>query len=276
MAVENQKPRESSGTPSIDDIITLTFSSIDQMAGKLDEIPAKAETKTHTLLELLDTPDVFKNKAAFYNAMNDLSEEVGHAYHTVLAIELARQRVSPPEPKDLLELLSKQAQPNQPVVLQPTAPQLGVLSGYWYAKAAKEISKATLQSKQDQNVPQISTSKEVIDILEFGRQLTPEFNRVYTWFQQSLDHLGCGFDDADTQERFLSELRKHMNKLAGIIRSFCRTITEYRKELYGARKERIATSIIALKMAEAHAQEEAEQTPSLDRMSEEIMKRARG
>jgi hypothetical protein len=42
-----------------------------------------------------------------------------------------------------------------------------------------------------------------------------------------------------------------MNKLSGIIRAFCRTITEYRKEMVGDRKADIAKAVLYLQTAQA-------------------------
>lgn len=247
------------------------FEDFNQLTEKLDEIPKSAKMKTQKLLDVFfnEKTDIFKEPRAFLEAINNLSEEVGHAYHTVLAIELARQRITPQKASELINLLPKQLTPSQPVVLQPTAPQLGVLSGYWYYKAAREIAKASTGKNGEQPfTPQISTSKEVIDILEFGRQLIPEFNRVQEYFQKCVDHLYF-FNDLDTRERFLSELRKHLNKIAGIIRVFCRTIAEYRKELIGERKRDIAKAVIALEMVR-----QTGETLPLDPMARKLMEQA--
>jgi hypothetical protein len=243
----------------VDKIISLTFKDFDKAIVRLEAIPVSAEKKTRALLDSFGVDErakLFSEPEEFYRAMNDLSEEIGHAYHTVLAIELARQKINPQIASDLFESVSRVNRPSNqsPIVIQgqaSTTPQLGVLSGAWYYAAERARSKAMVEAiKESKDTPQISTGKQVVDVLEFGRQLVPEFNRVYEWFHCSIDHLYF-FNDADTMERLTGDLQKHMNKLAGIVRIFCRTITEYRKELYGERKRDIARGAVAMKITEA-------------------------
>ncbi|MHA1834990.1 MAG: hypothetical protein ACTSV7_13510, partial [Candidatus Baldrarchaeia archaeon] len=101
--------------------------------------------------------------------------------------------------------------------------------------------------------PKISTSRQVTDILEYCRQLIPEFNRIQDYYQRCLDHLYF-FNDSNTKEVLKTELRTHLSKICGIIRAFSRTITEYRKELVGERERDTAKAIIALQMAAIQAE----------------------
>ena len=247
------------------------FQDFDKLVEKLDQIPKSAKTKTTALLKLFfdEKTDIFQQRQTFLEAINDLSEEVGHAYHTVLAIELRRIGLTPPPvPMPMLPKTDKNA---SQLIVQTQPPKGG---GFWdfmgtrsYAKVWKRYLKDVENSP---DTPQVTTSKEVVDILEFGRQLIPEFNRVQEYFRKCIDHLYF-FDDADTRERFHSELCKHMNKLAGIIRAFTRTIAEYRKELIGERKRDIGKAIIALKMVMASSET---QIPG-DRLAQKILEHNR-
>lgn len=239
--------------------ITVLFEDFNKLIDKLDEIPKSAETKTKALLDLFfddkeddDEEGVFGAPQKFLEAINNLSEEIGYAYHTVLAIELARQKITVEKPSDITNLLSKPQATGQPISITTSTPQLGFW-GLWHYKAEKAKAQAIRESSQrGVGEPQISTSKEVFDILEFGRQLIPEFNRIQEYYQKCIDHLYF-FNDKETRERFHSELSKHLNKMSGIIRTFCRTITEYRKEVIGEHKRDVAKAAIALQMAEAQA-----------------------
>ena len=232
--------------------IREVFQDFDKLIEKLDKIPKTAETKTNELLKLFfdEKKDIFKDPQLFLEKLNNLSEEVGHAQHIVLAIELARQRITPQQVQNVAVGASPKETPGQPITINTSAPQqLGWLSGMWYAKGEVAKAKAIEASRRTLEVPQITTSKEVVDILDSGRQLPSEFNRVQNWFQQAIDHLHI-YNDQETHERLLSELRKHINKLAGIIRAFCRTVAEYRKDALSEGKKDIAESIVAMKMAE--------------------------
>lgn len=242
-------------------ILTL-FSDFNASIERLEKIPALAQKKCEELTGLFfrkkeTDKDIFEEPEKFLNALGGLLEEVGHANHTVLEIELKRQGITSDSEmaKNMMNVLAEKntqnRQPGSPTIIQPNSPQqLGVLSGLWYYKAAKEIAKASTAQKEFALTPQISTSKQVVDILDFGRQLIPELNRVQEFYQRSLHRIECGFDDAVTRGQLSDELRKHLNKLSGIIRSFARTITEYRTELIGERKKEVAEAIIAMKMAE--------------------------
>lgn len=82
------------------------FADFNKLAEKLDKIPESAKTKTTALLTLFfdQKNDIFNDPQKFLEGINDLSEEVGHAYHTVLSIELARQRINPQKKPKLVPL----------------------------------------------------------------------------------------------------------------------------------------------------------------------------
>jgi len=254
---KKSEPEEEERVDEIDQIIASTFRDFDKAINRLDQIPESAKTKTQTLLDIFGKDTLFSEPNEFYQVLNDLSEEIGHAYHTVLAIELARQKITPQIASDLFDQVTRlnRSSNQSPIVIGQgqTPQQLGVFSGGWHYLAERAKAKAVLQAireSKDQTTPQISTGKEVVDILEFGRQLIPEFNKVIEYYSCCIDHLYF-FHDDDTTERFRSDLQKHMNKLAGIVRIFCRTSTEYRIELFGERKRDIAKGALAMKMAEA-------------------------
>lgn len=256
---QDKKPEEERQELDSGEIVSETFQSLDSTLKSLDTIPTNAEKKTAILLDLLKLRDILftqQNQAKFLIAINNLSEEIGHAYHTVLAIELVREKVKPESPSFMPPQIMQQGQQEKPSpqVLVQSAPQKG--GGLWDFMGTRRMAKAMeniyLAQKQEMP-PQIGTSKQVIDILDFGRQLIPEFNRVQKFFRGCIDHLYF-FDDVETKERFWMELNEHLNKLAGIIRAFTRTITEYRKELVSDRKAEIAKAALALQMAQAMTQ----------------------
>jgi len=225
------------------------FADFDSNIEKLEEIPKKALAKTEALLEIFFLADIFEEPEQYLKAIDDLSEQNGHAYHTVLIIELKRQGiVKPPSiPLPTNPQVDKSA---GQMIIQTQPPKGGGLWDYMGTRSYAKVWERFLKSQSESSTtPQISTAREVIDILEFGRQLIPEFNRIQEYFQKCIDHLYF-YDDKDTKERFHSELRKHMSKICGIVRVFCRTIAEYRKELVGDRKQDLGKAIIAMRMAE--------------------------
>jgi len=246
-------------------VISKLFGKMDRLLVRLDDIPKEAERKTKALLEMFNDTrglGIFAEdkQAEFFTRLHSLSEEAGHGYHTVLEVELARQRIAPMKPEEVYDMVgnvSRAVQPMQPAttptIIQPSAPSLGVLSGYWYYKASKETAKVMAEmANRQQMQPKIGTSEKVTDILDFPRQLQPEFNKVQDFYHNTL-HTLYFFHDEQTVIIHQLELQKHLNKLVHIIRTFCKTIAEYRKEAVLERQRMIAQSIVTLKMAESQA-----------------------
>jgi len=257
------------------EIVQKINEDFDKAEEKLDKITETANEKTGKVLDLLNgKTDIFNEPSDFYSALNNLAEEIGHSTYVVLEIEMRRMGLTP---KETEENPKKTGAALQPITIQTSPPQqLGVFSGGWHYLAERSKAKSAIEAIkiQVQNPPQISTTKQVIDILDFGRQQIPEYvNRTIKYYEQCLAHLRF-FDDKvpKTKEIFLSNLREHLNKLAAIIRAFCRTVAEYRTELIGERKRDIAKAIIALKMAETAAL--TGRAPSFpDMMGQEMRKR---
>ena len=234
--------------------VNTIFKDFEEGMSKLETIPNKAATDTTTLLDLFfDTEkDVFDKPQDFLKALDSLSEEIGHAYHMVQAIELKRLGLEKPPPMPTLPTPSKEAPSPSQVIVQGQPQTAG---GFWNYMGTRQLAAAWKRylDRQDGLLkPEITTGREVVDFSEFGRQLIPEFNEVQDNFQQCIDHIYF-FDDKSTRERLRSDLRTHLSKLCGIIRAFCRTIAEYRKELIGERKLAAAQSIMSLQMAEYQA-----------------------
>lgn len=209
--------------------------SLKEDAERLEQNVKAAEDRSVTLMALFFKSDEyleFEFPDWFWMGITELSEQVGYAQHMVLEIE--NKRAGIPE-----EIEKGKTNPvaQAPVVVHPTPAviqQPGGVAGWLgertRAKSAEKIQKLYLQFQAKQETPKIATEHQVTDILEFGRQLIPEFNRLHLYFQQCLDHLYCYSDDA-TKRYFHGELRQHLFKLVGIIRSFCRTVAEYRKTI---------------------------------------------
>ena len=237
----------------VDNVLPLLFEEFERDKQKLKVIPEQANTKIDSLLKLFEN-DIFtkENQTNFLSILKSLNIETGHAYHIVQQFELARLQAQPPKIESLIPTFSQPQQSQSPINISTQTPSLGWLSGLWYYKGEKEKAQAltAMAEARRSDVPQISTSKEVIDTLDFGRQLTPEFNRVIEYFNKAVA-ITHDFSDPDTKERLQSDMRMHLNKLSGIILAFCEFITGYRTDLVGDRERDVAKAILALKMAES-------------------------
>jgi len=224
---------------------------------RLEALPKSAQIKTGELMALFRKGDIFSEDVAqeFLTGLLELSEEIGHAYQTVLGIELKLKGLMPPSPSIPfpIQLQGTKGEggvnPAQ-VILQQQPAQKGGVWDYMSARRwAGALEKWIKTQGEGQVLPEITTSKEVIDVLEFGRQLIPELNRTIKFFRQSLDHLYF-FHDPDTKERFTSELQTHLTKICGIIRSFARTSAEHRIEKVGENRVEVAKGVIGLQIAQ--------------------------
>lgn len=232
------------------------FQKLDEAVEQLKELPKKAEERTKNLLKLLNNEktDIFgEDSAEFLEILNELNEEIGHASWEVLEIELRRQGVINPSKENPVPIPSspKEVQPNQIIHVAQESQKGGGWTGYFSARTWAKMVEKYMKWKDDslRVTPDIATAKEVLDILEFGRQLRPEMNATIDFHRQAID-LVYFFPDNDTRERCRSELRAHLTKICGIIRGFTQTSVDHRIENVGEQRRTIATSIISLVMAQ--------------------------
>ncbi len=233
-----------------DKIISQTFRSLDKQIEKLDEIPQQATAKANKVLELMfsDT-DIFMTKPGqlvFIKLLGELSEEVGHAFDTILEIELSKQRVKSDTPIMPMPSFPSQPQASTPqVMVNSTPPKGGGWADYFGVRRWATTMERIFANQQTQaQGPQSATSK-VIDILDYGRELVSQYNLTLDFYSRGIDHLYF-FNDPDTHERQHKQLAMHLTKIVNIICSFSRTIVEYRKERFGDRKASVAAGVLWL------------------------------
>jgi hypothetical protein len=253
-----EKPETEEKEPVIydsDRIISETFTSLDKQIAELDLIPAKAETKGKAILTLMfSDEDVFSKhdgQLKFINCLRDLSEEVGHAFETILEIELSKQRVKSETPIIMpMPQAGQQMQtPNPQVMVNSTPPKGGGWADYFGVRRWSTTMERIFKQQNQAQGPQSATSN-VIDILDYGRELVSQFNLTLDFYSRGIDHLYF-FNDADTHERQHKQLAMHLTKIVNIICSFSRTIVEYRKERFGDRKAAVASGVLYLEAAKA-------------------------
>lgn len=217
----------------LNEIVKGILGDLKEASDKLEDLSKNLQDKSQKLMKLFYGDKkfgIFDEPETFWEALDDLYEDIGYAHDTVLTIEDKRKTL-------FLEMnkgaTSEKQNPSSSPVVVMTQP-LQQAPGFWasrgqVAQAKAQVKIAGLQTQRDE-IPHIVTSEEAIDILDYGKQLIPEFNRVHIYFQQCLDHLHF-FNDDNTKSFFYGELRQHLFKLTGIIRAFCRTSSEQHKRL---------------------------------------------
>lgn len=230
--------------------VTDIFSDFDASIKRYDKICVTAKAKTNVLLKYFEnTPRDFFAKTDFPLKLTDLDDEMGHAYYTVLAIEIAKASLSQSPPPSI-QIPQKQETIPQVVVQSQQAPKGGGVWDYMIARKNTGDWIKFLRSQQNMENPQITTSKEAIDILEYGRQLIPEgINKVISYYSCARSQIFLFPDDA-TYKRLFDDLYEHTIKIVSITRVFAKCSAEYRKELTQDRKRDIGKWIIKMKEAE--------------------------
>lgn len=256
-AKEKEEPEAPSELTS-GQIITRTFESLDKQINALDKIPIQANEKGDAILALMfSEEDIFslKGQLKFINCLRPISEMVGHAFDTILEIELTKQRGKSESPMlPMPQIPTQQVDRPSPQILLQQGPQKGGgWADYFGVRRWSSTMEKIFATQQNQiNQPQSATSK-VIDILDYGRELVSQFNLTLDFYSRGIDHLYF-FNDKDTHERQHKQLAMHLTKIVNIICSFSRTIVEYRKDRFGDRKASVASGILYLEAARAMGQ----------------------
>lgn len=255
MAVTEQKPEAEKKEEELydsDRIISETFRSLDKQIDKLDLIPTQANEKGDAILALMfSEEDIFglKGQLKFINCLRGISEMVGHAFETILEIELSKQRAKSETP--IMPMPTIPNQPMQPMpqtIVQSTPPKGGGWADYFGVRRWSTTMERIFANQQNQaQGPQSATSK-VIDILDYGRELVSQYNLTLDFYSRGIDHLYF-FNDKETHERQHKQLAMHLTKIVNIVCSFSRTIVEYRKERFGDRKASVAAGMMWLESA---------------------------
>jgi hypothetical protein len=223
---------------------------------QLDKIPEQAKTAVDAMLKIFkdDKTDIFAHPQTFYDCLNKLSDIEGYANHTVLEIELIRERVK--APTAFFDVFSKQrAKEEQSKTLNPvivnTAEPVKNSPGFWGYMSERERTRVLSEHlKSSEMSPTITTTQKPGDILDYARDITREYNKIVDYFRACLAHIKVFPHEEGTRDLFFAEIQSYMVKLCNIMKSFSRAIAEYRKELVGQREEAYATALTLMKKAE--------------------------
>ena len=229
------------------------FSKFDEKEEKLNEIPIKAELTTKKLLKQFAETDVFEKSEEFLEAFDELGKTMGHVYHTVIEIELQRQKIKQPTDILLTQQQDREKEMEQrvsPIVVQAAAQPAEESKGIGITGLLAERFKwARLKEMNDSNkTPIITTDRKPTDILDYCKDVLRESNRFYLYFLQARDTLYF-FPDEKTRTFFKGEIRTFLGQLCNIVLGFTQAIVEYRKELVGLREVAYAQAITTLEQS---------------------------
>jgi len=197
--------------------------------------------------------DIFSEPEAFLKEFDKFSRVMGHCYHTVLEIELQRQRIRQPfqfmEEKQKLQNELEQSQRTAPLVVQtakePNESHSPGLFGYLSTRFKFGKLKEMVEGSK---TPIITSEQKPQDILDYCRDVIRESNKFYDNYDQSLCHLHFYHDD-QTKGMLRRDIRTFIGKLCNIVSGFTQAIVDYRKELIGEREVAYAQAITTLEQA---------------------------
>lgn len=263
-----QQAQKQDGKDGFASAIQTVFDRFQHRVDKLDEIPGKAATAVSLLWKVMQG-DIFALPRLFYETLDELSDVEGFVQQTVLEIELQRERIR--NPRTLIEETQKQDKiaetmkvPQQVFVQTATEPVKS--SPGWTGYLSERLRMGVLRDALQKNSmsPVITTPQKVSDVLDYGRDITREYNKLVDYFRGCLAHLKVYPNNLETKDFFFEEIRAYLVKLSNIIKSFSRAITEYRKELVGEREEAYGRALTMLEQAKYMADAQARPTSLAD------------
>jgi len=214
---------------------------IDQIISKLQDmvyVPYKPNG---------EPPREFQQEAEFLKLMDALGDAAGLALDLVMSEEEKNLKSS-----ELQTQPTEKGNAPQQIIVQ-AAPQQqseeGKSKGLFASLFDYKKFKLKMQREAAEK-PRITESKEVRDVLEFGRQINPTINEIKNYFSQSLAHLRV-YQDPELYFQLHEDLKTHISKLIGVIRSFVRAYTERRKRELDRTKVEVGKSMSGIAQAEA-------------------------
>lgn len=259
---------------SIEDLLLKILGDINGQIKKLDdetkELTAASDeirNMVYKKLEKGQLPPELEEPEEFRNALDKLHRSLGKTIDYVLRVEKSRKYIEKQVPYDELLAQFKPSEsegrpgeakpppvnvtvtppPNTPSVTQPQRP------GFWWARS--EIKKAQIYAELERaklKERTVVTTKTVTDIVEFGRQLMPAFNKIKKWIPGALA-LVRQFQNESLYFVLHEECATYLSQTLGALESWVGACVEYRKNLLEGRKLGMARAIAKIAEAQSYA-----------------------
>lgn len=242
--------------------IQKTYENFEKHDEKLEKIPTDAKTVFSRILSLIqEVKDLFADPDKFYTCLFSadvsLSDVEGNVQHMVVKIELEREKIR--KPTELVEQMMSQLRMPQtstsvlPATINVQAAQPEKVKGMsvWGMMAENKKTKLLEQQlKMQREAPTLTSSQKPKDILDYGRDVTAEYNKLVNYFHRGLAIVKTFPKNQETRDFMNEEIRCFVVKLGNVIMSFSRAITEYRKEANAERAQSYALALSVVKQAE--------------------------
>lgn len=204
-------------------------------------------------------PAEFSDSENFRNKLDGLYQYLGEALDYVVRLEKQRGTVfqeeqQSEEPKELppspVNLTF-----TQPAVPQaPTAEQQPQRFGFFAWRDAVDKRKQAERLQEQLNSaqqPVVATTK-IVDVVEFGRQLQPAFNKIKVWLAGSLAQVRQ-YQNEHIYTVLHEELATYFGQTVGALITFVNARIEYRRSLIEGRKLALVRSMARIAEARSMA-----------------------
>jgi len=201
-------------------------------------------------------PGEFEDPENFRNKLDALHVYLGKSLDYVVRLEKQRgtifqeqesesERKETPSSPVSVTFAPPQSQP--PTV--PSEPEKFGLFRYLDRKEERKFQEQQLEIQQSQQQPIVATTK-IVDVVEFGRQLQPAFNKIKKWLTGTLAEIRH-FPDKHIYVVRHEELAMYFGQTVGALVTFVSARIEYRRTLIEGRKLALIRNIARIAEAQS-------------------------
>lgn len=230
----------------------------DQELEALNESADQVREMVYAPLESGKLPPELEKPDEFRQHIDKLHNGVGKTIDYVIRLEKTRKKIERYIPRE--ELISPETEEEKPPAPSPQPISVSVggqqqpvqVQGFWAARA--EIKKAQIAAqleREKMRTNPVVTTKEVLDIVEFGRQLLPALNKLKKWIPCALAQVRQ-FKNDHLYFILHQEVATFVSQTLGSLISFVGACIEYRKNLLQGRKLGMARSIARIAEAQSY------------------------
>jgi len=281
MADKKVEPEESEEVEelTLEQILYHILQDIDKQIGVFDEEMKEVEKAAQAITKMVyaplkkgQVPPELVHPGKFRKNLDKLHGGLGKTIDYIVRVEKSRKMIeripiqqlasalSEIEPETVTEPSTQSpSSPSSPINVTVTNPGGGPTTpsvqkpGFWWAyaerKKAEVWAKVEFEKMKGQTVV---TTKQVVDIVQFGRQLIPAFNKVKKWIPSALA-LIRQFKNDSLYFMLHEEIGTYLSQTLGSLVSFVGACIEYRKNLLEGRKLGMARAIAKIAEAQSFA-----------------------
>jgi hypothetical protein len=262
------------GEVSFEQILYEEFQAMDAQLTGLDDHKAELAAAVKEVTDIIykkievdakgkvvDPPGEFADTEDFRNKLDGLYQYLGEALDYVVRLEKQRgavflqeetheseQKEGPPSPVNVT--FAQQSAPAAPPNAEQQPQRFGFFAWRSQIAAMKHNDRIAEQESAVQQ-PVVATTK-IVDVVEFGRQLQPAFNKIKDWLAGSLAQIRH-YKNQYIYVLLHEELATYFGEIVGALIVFVNARLEYRRGLIEGRKLALVRSMARIAEAQSMA-----------------------